>query len=119
MQAKYVAENLGPELRNSKVSNVKIFSGDDQRYTFPWWFQEMEATNPKSLDYVYGFAKHFYVDDITLPDVLDETKKQYPNKVIMNTESCMGSLGPTAHAPLLGSWDRAQQYVVRIMEVSY
>lgn len=33
-QGKWVAENLGPSIRNSpKVSNVKILAGDDQRYT--------------------------------------------------------------------------------------
>lgn len=40
-QAKWVVENLGPTLKSSKFNNVKIIAGDDQRYTFPYWFLEV------------------------------------------------------------------------------
>lgn len=82
-----MANSLGPKLQKSKANNVKILTGDDQRYTFPWWFQEMAATNPESMDYLYGFAVHFYADAITLPSVFDETNKQFSDKAIINTES--------------------------------
>lgn len=38
-QAVWVSENLGPTIRNSKYKDLVIFGNDDQRYTFPKWFQ--------------------------------------------------------------------------------
>lgn len=99
------------------MSNVKIFAGDDQRYTFPWFFQEMEAANPKSMDYIDGFAAHYYFDVNLSPDVLDTTKRLFPSKIILNTESCVGvNLGEVNH-PVLGSWVNAQTYIDRYFEV--
>lgn len=112
-----MAESLGPQLQASDVSNVKILAGDDQRYTFPWWFQEMEAAYPKSLQYVDGFATHFYTDSYVPPRLLDDTRRLYPSKVIINTESCIGvGLGDVPH-PVLGSWVRAQTYILSYMQV--
>lgn len=79
----------------------------------------MEAANATALDYLYGFAVHFYANPYTLPEVFDETKKQFPSKVIINTESCEGSLGEDAHVVLLGSWSRAQDYVLSYMQVRF
>lgn len=100
-------------MRNSNLSNVKIFAGDDQRYLFPSFFQEMEFTNAKSLDYLDGFAVHFYFDSLLPPSMLDDTIRLYPSKVIINTESCVG----IGQGPLLGSWVNAQTYILSYIEV--
>lgn len=112
-----MASSLGPLVERSDVSNVKILAGDDQRYTFPWWFQDMEATDPKSLEYLYGFAVHFYVDTYNPPSLLDDTKRLYPKKVILNTEACLGTHDNEDFGPILGSWDRAQSYILSYIEV--
>lgn len=36
--AEWVADYLGPLLTQSTVNEVKVLTGDDQRYFFPWWF---------------------------------------------------------------------------------
>lgn len=100
------------------MSDVKIFAGDDQRYTFPTWFQNMQAANAKSIDYLDGFAVHYYFDQLTPPSLLDDTKRQFPNKIILNTESCLGVGAPGSNGPLLGSWLRAQTYILSYIEVS-
>lgn len=38
-QAKWLSENLGPTIRNSKYKDLVIFGNDDQRYSFPTWFK--------------------------------------------------------------------------------
>lgn len=59
-QAKWVSENLGPALKQSEIlSNIKILAGDDQRYTFPWWFDQMYANYPESRKFVDGHAVHW------------------------------------------------------------
>lgn len=116
IQAKFVGDNLGPLFRSSNVSNIHILAGDDQRYTFPWWFQDMEATCKHSFEYLYGFAVHFYGDSLISPSVLDETLEQYPEMIIINTESCTAGCIET-HGPLLGSWTTAEKYILAYMQV--
>ena len=38
-QAQWLGQHLGPTIRNSKYKDLVIFGNDDQRYTFPSWFQ--------------------------------------------------------------------------------
>lgn len=76
----------------------------------------MEAANPKSLDYLYGFAVHFYADNSNSATLYDDTKREFPNKVIINTEACEGS--DKGHSPELGSWDRAENYILKYIDVS-
>lgn len=116
-KAKFLTENLGPKLSCSVVSNVKILAGDDQRYTYPWWFQEINETYPNAMDYLYGFAVHYYADTISPPSSLDETKRQFPSKVIINTESCEGSKSGEVRGPLLGSFHRSVNYILSYMQV--
>lgn len=104
-------------MRRSSVSHVKILAGDDQRYLFPWWFQDMQAASKIAIEYLYGFAVHFYADIIVSPELLDETKRQFPEKIIINTEACYGTLGIDVQGPILGSWDRAQSYILSLIEV--
>lgn len=40
-QGIWVAKYLGPKLKESNFRDVLLFAGDDQRYTFPWWFDEV------------------------------------------------------------------------------
>lgn len=118
IQAKWIGDFLGPLISSSDVNYTKILAGDDQRYTFPWWFQEIEAASQWALDYIYGFAVHFYADALTSPKVLDITQNEYPEKVIINTEACLGSSTGDVRGPTLGSWSRAQSYILSVIEVS-
>lgn len=114
-QGKWVGENLGPTLK-SRHPNVKLFAGDDQRYTFPWWFTQMESSNKKSMKYIDGLAVHWYWDGLVPPHVLDQAHEKYPNKILLNTESCVGDKPFEKHGPVLGSWDRAEKYISAIIQ---
>lgn len=118
-QAKWVAQNLGPTIRNSKnedVRQVRIFTGDDQRYTFPWWMQKMATTYAQSLDYIDGMAVHWYWDQYAPPTLLDKAHEAWPDKLILNTESCDGDKPFQTHGPELGSWQRAEKYILAYMQ---
>lgn len=77
----------------------------------------MEAAYPKSMDYVDGFATHWYTDSYVSPNLLDDTKKLYPSKTIINTESCVGVGEGDVPTPILGSWIRAERYILAYMQV--
>lgn len=107
---------MGPLLRNSEFRDVKIFAGDDQRYTFPWWFDQMKLGASNAMDFVSGLAVHWYLDRFVTPLLLDEAHKKYPDKIILNTESTIGDKPLEVHGPILGSWSRAEKYAVGIIQ---
>ena len=116
-QGKWVAENLGPSLNKSQsVSHVKILAGDDQRYTVPYWFDQMYATYPKSEKFVSGHAVHWYWDKYVSADRLDLSHQKYPEKLIIATEACSGDKPWEEHRPLLGDWSRCEDYIVDIIQ---
>ncbi|XP_065074238.1 lysosomal acid glucosylceramidase [Ochlerotatus camptorhynchus] len=115
-QGKWVGNNLGPALRNSEFKDVKLFAGDDQRYTFPWWFSQMDQGHPNATQYVDGLAVHWYWDGVTPPGLLDQAASLYPGKLIFNTEASLGDKPFQTHRPILGSWDRAESYITYIMQ---
>lgn len=115
-QAMWIAKNLGPTLRNSSYSDVKIFVGDDQRFLFPWYFNLMRSSHPKAFEFVDGFGVHFYWDHFVTPNVMDETARLFKDKLIINTESCLGDKPYQVHGPVLGSWDRGVEYFESYMQ---
>ncbi|XP_053694692.1 lysosomal acid glucosylceramidase-like [Sabethes cyaneus] len=115
-QGKWVGENLGPTLRSSAFRDVKLFAGDDQRYTFPWWFSQMNQGHPNATQYLDGLAVHWYWDGVTPPGLLDQAAHLYPDKLIFNTEASLGDKPFQTHGPILGSWDRAESYITYILQ---
>lgn len=119
-QGRWLSENLGPSLRNSsKVSGIKILGGDDQRYTFPWWFEKMEEESPDVSNYIDGLAVHWYADKYRAVSVLDEAFEKYPGKFIIASEASSGDKPWDIHGPILGYWPRCEDYVIDIIEGKY
>lgn len=51
----------------------------------------MQEAHPESVKYLDGFAVHWYWDNIAPPSLLDKTHDKFPDKFILNTESCLGT----------------------------
>lgn len=116
-QGKWLNEHLGPILANSDMRDVKLLIGDDQRYTLPWWPNEMnKATNNNVIKYVSGIGVHWYWDRFIPPNLLDQTHQMFPKQFILTTESCIGDKPGQTHGPILGSWSRAEQYATYIIQ---
>lgn len=111
-QARWVALHLGPALKNSPVTKgIKLMGPEDQRITLPNWLETMEKTVKGSTDYLDGISMHWYMDSLIPVNRLDESHYDFKNKFMINTESCDGSAPLEKHAPILGSWDRAEKYI--------
>ncbi|XP_023035479.1 lysosomal acid glucosylceramidase [Drosophila willistoni] len=115
-QAIWLNDYLGPLIKNSTQSHVLIFGNDDQRYTYPSYFHKMRASRPNALDYLDGLAVHWYWDDVFGPQLIDKTHEEMPNKLLLNTESCVGDKPWQTHGPELGNWDRGEQYMRSYMQ---
>lgn len=115
-QGKWVGNHLGPLLKESEFQNVKLFIGDDQRYTYPWWFARMTRGASNVMDFVSGLAVHWYWDRLVPPFGLDQAKEKYPDKMLLNTESSVGDKPWETHGPILGSWSRAEKYALGMIQ---
>ncbi|XP_059051837.1 lysosomal acid glucosylceramidase-like [Achroia grisella] len=111
----WIANDLGPLIRNSTFKDIKILSVDDQRPLVLYFFNLMVQEHPECLKYIDGVAVHFYIDTITPPAVFNTITKNYPDKFIMATEGCKGSLFFEKKVQL-GAWDRAVAYFTDILE---
>ncbi|EDW15439.1 uncharacterized protein Dmoj_GI22783 [Drosophila mojavensis] len=110
-QAIWLNDYLGPTIRKSKQSQVLIFGNDDQRYTYPSWFRKMRTSRSTALDYLDGLAVHWYWDEIFGPHCIDRAHAEMPDKLLLNTESCIGDKPWQTHGPELGSWGRGESYM--------
>ncbi|CAG4959370.1 unnamed protein product [Colias eurytheme] len=111
----WITKYLGPTVRNSTFKDIKILTGDDQRYSVPLYFNVLLAKYPEALEYIDGVGVHYYANAIVPAEILDISIDQYPGKFIMGTEACAGFL-PTDIKVLLGSWDRANSYIKAILQ---
>lgn len=111
----WIVNNLGPTIRNSTFNDVLILAGDDQRITIPYWMNLMVAEHPTALNYINGVAVHYYTDFISPPVLLTQLQKFYPDKFIIGTEGCQGSMWFEKHHVDLGSWKRGESYVQDII----
>lgn len=68
--------------------------------------------------YVSGIAVHWYEDFIAPVISLTSTHEKFPDKFILATEACDGSMPWDLDKVSLGDWDRAEHYIHDIIEVS-
>ncbi|XP_026747404.1 glucosylceramidase-like [Trichoplusia ni] len=112
---RWVANNLGPTIRNSPYNKTLILGVDDQRYLLPIYLAGMEREDPKSIDYLDGIAVHWY-GNFFPPQTLSLIQNRYPDKIILATEACEGSMPWHLEQLAIGSWERARRYVTSIID---
>jgi glucosylceramidase len=115
MMATWIRYNLGPTIRNSSHSAIKIITLDDQRFFLPW-FVNIVFKHKTTRDYVDGIAVHWYYDTIFSPSLLRKTHENFPEKFVLATEACLGNK-PGQKDVDLGSWQRGERYAANIIEV--
>lgn len=113
--ARWIANHLGPVIRNSQFNSTKILAIDDQRYILRIWMLGMEAENHQALDYIDGIAVHYY-GNFAPASILDDIQRRYPSKFILSTEACEGAMPWHLEKVELGSWRRARRYTQNILQ---
>ncbi|KAK3924976.1 Lysosomal acid glucosylceramidase [Frankliniella fusca] len=115
-KSKWIRENLGPTIRKSKFKDVKLLTHDDQRILLPWELKKELEDNVTS-SYIDMIGYHWYLNFITPSSILDSVHELWPNKPIINTESCNGDKPWQFTRVMPGSWDRGELYLADIVEV--
>lgn len=65
-QGKYLADHLGPTVKNSRFPNVELHGYDDSRQHVFQWIEEMKIGNERCVDYLSGFGIYGYFDAKTI-----------------------------------------------------
>ncbi|KAK3871273.1 hypothetical protein Pcinc_023572 [Petrolisthes cinctipes] len=112
-QKKWVEENLGPTLAATGYDDVLLMIMDDQRYNLPGWAEKV-LNNGTAAQYVDGIAVHWYGDQISAPDRLNQTHHLFPDFFILGTEACEGDT-PLEQEVIMGSWERLENYAHDIL----
>ncbi|KAK4883900.1 hypothetical protein RN001_000171 [Aquatica leii] len=108
----WISNNLGPTIRNSKFSSIKLITIDDQLFMFPLYIDWM-LRNENVKRYIDGFGLHYYWN--WLPkSILNNTHNKYPDKFILATEACEGVSLNLPHVKL-GDWERGENYAFDII----
>ncbi|XP_049888139.1 lysosomal acid glucosylceramidase-like [Pectinophora gossypiella] len=113
--ARWVANNLGPTIRNSQFNNTLILGIDDQRYLLHYYLEGMRREDPRAVDYLDGIAIHYY-GNFFHPRILTNIQRRVPGKILLSTEACEGAMPWHANRLEIGSWARARRYARYIMQ---
>lgn len=117
-QAEWIAKNLGPTIKQSKYRDTQIHTYDDNRDTLFAWLNEMNTSHPDAMDFCSAIGVHGYFDSVSSPTILDMTKTNFPDKLLLYTEMCFGVTGPISQTgPTLGSWKHAEELIDMLMDI--
>ncbi|KJH42620.1 O-Glycosyl hydrolase family 30 [Dictyocaulus viviparus] len=112
-QRDFVKVTIGPLFKgNNFTAHLKIMALDDSRIFLPGWADTIYG-DPDAAKYVDGIGVHWYFNNFMPAKILTVTHNRYPEKFILATEACTGSL--FVHGPILGDWYRAEEYAEDII----
>uniref|UniRef100_A0A1B6MEL5 Glucosylceramidase n=1 Tax=Graphocephala atropunctata TaxID=36148 RepID=A0A1B6MEL5_9HEMI len=112
IQRLWLKEHLKPLLVASNFSNVKFLGLEDARLFAPYWMSRF-AEDPEAYQYLDGLALHWYFDFFSSPSILSKLHEDFPDKMIMYTES---SINFAPMSKYLGPWMVAALYSHNIIE---
>lgn len=115
MQRDFIVKDLGPALQQNSLGHVKIMILDDSRLQLPYWAEQVFSSE-EARKYVSGVAVHWYEDFITPAGALSSTHKKFPEKFLLATEACSGSMPWDIPKVSLGSWKRGEDYAHDIIQ---
>ncbi|XP_078314171.1 lysosomal acid glucosylceramidase-like [Crassostrea virginica] len=115
MQRDFIVKDLGPALQQNSLGHVKIMILDDARVQLPYWAEQVFSSE-EARKYVSGIAVHWYEDFITPSLALASTHKKFPDKFLLATEACAGSMPWDIPKVALGSWKRGEDYAHDIIQ---
>ncbi|XP_063240971.1 lysosomal acid glucosylceramidase-like isoform X2 [Bacillus rossius redtenbacheri] len=114
-QLTWLADHLIPALRE-RHPGVELMLFDDQRPYLKEWM-DLQLANETVRKYASGMGVHWYADILAAASVMDTVHQEYPEKFLLYTESSVIHLG-NVKAVRLGLWERGEQYMTSITEVS-
>ena len=114
-QRDFIKFDLWPALNASGYTNMKLMIGDDQRPFVKKYADEI-LQDKEAAKLVAGIAFHWYMNSYTSPEILANITTEYSDHFLLATEACEGSNPFDADRVALGSWQRAENYALDIIQ---
>ncbi|KAL1502271.1 hypothetical protein ABEB36_007437 [Hypothenemus hampei] len=111
----WIKDYLGPTIRNSTYSDIKIIAHDDQRFLIPL-LNNYILSDEETVNYIDGIGVHWYTDFIIPPEFLIYASSQYKDLFVLSTEACIDSVTNQGVVVDFGSWHRGERYLDDIMD---
>ncbi len=100
-QSTFIKDHLGPKLKASAHSAVKLLIYDQNRDQMEHWTDEILA-DKETAQYVYGTAVHWYESTNQVNEaVFDRVHEKFPEFSIIHTEGTIDDLGKDAPEGIL------------------
>ena len=97
-QNDFIKRYLGPGLKGSEHSKVKLLIYDQNRDGLEQW-TDVILGDPETAAYVYGTAVHWYESTQKVyEDAFERVNAKFPDHAIIHTEGCIDDLGKPAPA---------------------
>jgi len=97
-QNEFIKKYLGPILKKSNNSHVKLLIYDQNRDGLELW-ADVILGDPETAEFVYGAAVHWYESTFRVyEDVFERVNAKFPEHAIVHTEGCIDDLGKPAPA---------------------
>ncbi|XP_076179656.1 lysosomal acid glucosylceramidase-like [Ptiloglossa arizonensis] len=112
--SKWVGNFLGPTL--ASATNAVVLALDDDRELLPDYVVPL-FKNENASKYTVGTGVHWYFPNkAPTITVLDQTHEQFPDKLLLMTESSIGP--PTWKTPnvAMNAWTYGEKYILSIIE---
>ncbi|MDA3884618.1 MAG: glycosyl hydrolase [Candidatus Delongbacteria bacterium] len=95
-QNEFIKDHLGPKMKESGYSDVKLLIYDQNRDGIEHWTNVL-FNDKETAQYIYGIAVHWYEStNKVYEDVFDSVKEKFPQFSIIHTEGCIDDLGKDA-----------------------
>ncbi|KAF7286897.1 hypothetical protein GWI33_003164 [Rhynchophorus ferrugineus] len=113
----FQADHLGPTIRNSTFSDLKIIAYDDSRDLLPI-LKSLVLSDNDTIKYIDGVGIHWYSDFVTPKFFLNSAMTNKSEWFVLGTEACNGfiKLPVLIKAVELGSWARGVNYINNIFD---
>ncbi|MDP8268486.1 MAG: hypothetical protein P9L97_07155 [Candidatus Tenebribacter davisii] len=92
-QNDFIKNHLGPSLKESGFSDIKLLIYDQNRDGLKHWADVIFA-DTQTTPFIYGAAVHWYESTFKVfEDVFEKVHKKFPEYAIVHTEGCIDDLG--------------------------
>jgi glucosylceramidase len=95
-QNEFIKKHLGPKLKSTEHSDIKLLIYDQNRDGVEHW-TDVIFGDPQTAPFIYGVAVHWYESTFKVyEDALDRVHQKFPDFTIIHTEGCIDDLGKKA-----------------------
>ncbi|XP_076230749.1 lysosomal acid glucosylceramidase-like [Calliopsis andreniformis] len=113
--AKWVGRYLGPTLHASGNNDTQVLALDDFIFDLPSFVTPI-LSDKRSRKYTTGTAVHWYFDNKSSINVMDETHEKFPEKILLMTEASISPPVWQSQDIISTAWNHGERYIISLIK---